>query len=118
MQFISRGSSLLTAVAALTLLSLVVVYGQHNGAGSDDNGERLSTSSIFFKVPFFLIFAGICGSPIWAMQLISFLLSICLTGIKKGRWTELSPFWHEQTCDASVGPHSVPLSSAQNSRFL
>jgi hypothetical protein len=51
-------------------------YGQPNGAGPDDNGERLGTSCIFFfKIPFLLLYAGICVSSIWAMRLISFMLS-------------------------------------------
>jgi hypothetical protein len=61
------------------------VYGQPNSAGSDDNGEQLS-SCIFFKIPFFLLFADVCVLVIWAMWLISFLLSICLIGIKYCGW--------------------------------
>jgi hypothetical protein len=71
-----------TAALALALVSHVAMYGQPNRAGSDDNLEQLSTNCLFSKIPYFLIFASICVSVIWATRLISFLLSICLARIK------------------------------------
>jgi hypothetical protein len=46
----------------------------------------VSSSCIFFKIRFFLLFIDICVSAIWAMWLIAFLLSICLAGIKYCGW--------------------------------
>jgi hypothetical protein len=106
------GSSLPISVTTLVLLSLFAVYGQPNGASSDDNGEHQSSYYIFFKIPFFLLFTDICVSAIWSMWLISFLLLICLTGIKYCGWAAGGAFPPSDVYKATMpilGPIAYPL---------